>query len=134
MFATDTVVYLGHICTPVGNKPDPRKIRSIIGYRISFVGLAVYYRCHVPSFAKIAQPLTNDILFIWTEEHQKAFEELNLILSTEPLLIYHDFSQPFIVACDASTKVIGAVLSQLRNGEEKPIAYCSRQLNLAKTK
>jgi hypothetical protein len=38
------------------------------------------------------------------------------------------------VACDASTKAIGAVLSQTRNGEERPVAYCSRQLNLAETK
>lgn len=49
-------------------------------------------------------------------------------------MIYPDFSQPFIVACDASTKAIGAVLSQVRNGEERPIAYCSRQLNTAKSK
>jgi hypothetical protein len=55
-------------------------------------------------------------------------------LSTEPLLIYPDFSQPFIVACDASTKAVGAVLSQVRNGEERPVAYCSRQLNTADSK
>jgi len=55
-------------------------------------------------------------------------------LSTKPLLIYPDFSQPFIVACDASTKAIGAVLSQVRNGEERPVAYCSRQLNSAESK
>ena len=48
--------------------------------------------------------------------------------------MYPDFTQPFIVACDASTKAIGAVLSQLRDREERPIAYCSRQLNSAETK
>ena len=50
--------------------------------------------------------------FVWTPECQQAFDELKKILSTEPLLIYSDFSQPFIVACDASTKAIGGVLSQ----------------------
>jgi hypothetical protein len=44
------------------------------------------------------------------------------------------FSQPFIVACDASTKALGAVLSQIREGEESPVAYCSRQLNSAESK
>ena len=39
--------------------------------------------------------------------------------------------QPFIVACDAYNNAIGAVLSHLRDGEEKPIAYCSRQLKNA---
>ena len=72
--------------------------------------------------------------FEWTNEHQKSFDGFKKILSTEPLLIYPDFSQPFIVASDTSTKAIGAVLSQLRNGEERPIAYCSRQLNAAESK
>lgn len=55
-------------------------------------------------------------------------------MSTEPLLIYPDFSQPFIVACDTSTKAVGAVLSQIREGEERPVAHCSRQLNSAESK
>ena len=45
------------------------------------------------------------------DEQEKAFQELKDILSTEPLLIHPDFSQPFIVACDASNTAIGAVLS-----------------------
>jgi hypothetical protein len=75
-----------------------------------------------------------DVPFEWTNEHQQAFDILKRILSPEPLLIYPDFSQPFIVACDDSTKAIGVILSQLRNGEERPIAYCSRQLNSAESK
>jgi hypothetical protein len=59
----------------------------------------------------------------------QAIDELKRILSTEPLLIYPDFSQPFIVACDASTKAIGAVLPQRCNENKHPIAYTSQQLN-----
>jgi len=146
VFATDTVEYLGHICTPLGIRPDPKKVRAIEEYPVpktvrdirAFVGLAGYYRRHVPNFAGLAKPLTTltkkDVPFVWTHECQQAFDELKRILSTEPLLIYPDFSQSYIVACDASTKAIGAVLSQLRNGEERPIAYCSRQLNSAESK
>jgi len=47
-FATDTVDYLGHICTPQGIKPDPKKVQAVVEYPIpktvkgirSFVGLA----------------------------------------------------------------------------------------------
>ena len=97
VFATDTVEYLGHICTPLGVKPDPQKVRAVIEYPVprtvrdirSFTGLAGYCRRHVPNFARLAQPLTNltkkDVPFIWTEEQQKAFEGLKQILSTEPL-------------------------------------------------
>jgi hypothetical protein len=146
VFVTDTVEYLGHICTPEGIKPDPKKIRAIEEYPApktvrdirAFIGLAGYYRRHVPNFAEFAKPLTNltkkGVPFVWTVEHQKTFEELKKVLSTEPLLIYPDFSQPFIVACDASTKAVGTELSQLRDGEEKPIAYCSLQLNHAESR
>ena len=146
VFATDTVEYLRHICTPFGIRPDPKKIRAIEEYPTpktikeirAIVGLAGYYRRHVQNFAELAKPLTNltrkDVPFEWTKEHQNAFEKLKRSLSTEQLLIYPDFTQPFIVACDASTKAIGAVLSQLKEGQERPVTYCSRRLNSAESK
>ena len=146
VFATHNVEYLGHICTPFGIRPDPKKIRAIEEYPApktikeiaAFVGLAGYYKRHVRNFAELVKPLTNltrkDVPFECTKEHQNDFKKLKRSLRTEPLLIYPDFTQPFIVACDASTKAIGAVLSQLKEGQEKPVAYCSTQLNLAVSK
>ena len=142
---TDTVVYLGNICTPLGIQPDPKKVKAIEEYPVPktvrdirpFIGLAGYYRRNVPYFAKLAQTLRiltkKDLPFAWTNEHQNSFESLKRILSKELLLIYPDFSKPFIVACDASTKAVGAVLSQVRNGDETPVVYCSRQLNSAES-
>jgi len=138
--------HCGVLCTPLGVRPDRKKVKAIKEYSVpqtvrdirGFIGIARYYRRHVCNFAKLAKPLTNltkqYVPFEWTSECQKAFEELKRILSTEPLLIYPDFPQPFIVACDASTKGLGAVLSQLRDGEERPIAYCSRHLNSAESR
>jgi hypothetical protein len=63
------------------------------------------YRQHVQNFAELTKPLTNftkELQFIWTNGHQKAFDELKRASSTEPLMIYPDFSQPYI-AFDAST-------------------------------
>ncbi|MGR0272104.1 ribonuclease H family protein, partial [Klebsiella pneumoniae] len=44
------------------------------------------------------------------------------------MLVYPDFHDPFILATDASSMALGAVLSQVRDGEERPICYASRQL------
>ena len=52
VFATDTVEYLEHICTPLGVKPDPQRVRAVMEYPVprtvsdirSFIGLAGYYR------------------------------------------------------------------------------------------
>jgi hypothetical protein len=64
----------------------------------------------------------------------RSFCEIKDTLSQKPQLIYPDFTQPIILACDASTKAVGAILSQTRNGVERPVAYCSRQLNSAESK
>jgi transposase InsO family protein len=146
VFAADTVEYLGHIVTKEGVRPDPRKIKAIEEYPPprtvtevrAFIGLVGYYRRHVRNFAELAKLLTKltkkNEPFDWGPEQQKAFDALRKVLSYEPRLIYPDFSRPFIVACDASTKAIGAILSQEQDGGERPVAYCSRQLNHAESK
>ena len=47
-----------------------------------------------------------------------------------PILVFPDFEKEFIVQTDASLYAVGAVLSQLDDeGNEHPIAYCSRTLS-----
>ena len=47
------------------------------------------------------------------------------VLSHEVLLVYSDFSKPFVIHTDASDHQLGAVISQ----EGKPISFFSRKLN-----
>lgn len=66
IFGTNTVEYLGHVCTASGIRPDPKKIQAIQQYPVprnardvrAFVGLAGYYRRHVPNFAGISKSIT----------------------------------------------------------------------------
>jgi len=66
----------------------------------------------------------------WTEVEQNAFDTMKRIISRETLLVYPDFSQPFVLHTDASHKQLGAVISQ----NDKPIAFYSRKLNPAQTR
>jgi hypothetical protein len=45
--------------------------------------------------------------------------------------VYPNFKLPFILTTDASKVVIDAILLQVQDGKERPIAYASRQLNTA---
>lgn len=144
-FLRREVGYLGHVITEEGVKPNPEKIEAVTKFPTpkcpkdikSFLGLVSYYRRFIPEFSKIAKPLTHllkkDIQFLWENQQQVAFDELKHKLTSAPVLIYPDFSKPFILTCDASNYAIGAVLSQGPKGQERPIAYASRTLNKSET-
>ncbi len=52
-------------------------------------------------------------------------------LTSEPVLRAPDFSGPFLLQTDASDTGLGAVLSQIQEGEEHPVLYISRKLTSA---
>ena len=100
------------------------------------MGLSNYYRCFIPSYAAIAEPLhhllrKNAKAFHWTSECEDSFNTLKTKLTTPPVLAFPQFKTPFIVATDASDHAIGGVLSQVQDGRERVIAYWSRQLQKA---
>ena len=50
-------------------------------------------------------------------------------LCSAPVLAFPDFKLPFILTTDASKVAIGAILTQVQYGIERPIAFANRQLN-----
>ena len=63
---------------------------------------------------------------VWASEHQKAFDALNVALTTAPVLGYPNFNRKFILETNASLRGLGAVLSTIdENGKVYVIAYAS---------
>ena len=134
------VIYLGHIISEQGIKPDPKKIEAVkefprpknIKNIRQFLGLAGYYRKFIKDFAKISKSLTrllqNDEPFNWTDEVNISFIKLKEALCSAPALIFPDLTQPFIITTDASGYAVGGILSQGKVGIDHPIAYTSRVL------
>ena len=140
-FMQKEVVYLGHIVSADGVKPDPRKVSAVLDSQAPsnvkelrhFFGLTNYYCKFISSYANIADPLYkllkgNKKSFQWTTTCQQAFDALKAKLTTPPVLGYPDFTCPFVLHSDASHCAIGAVLSQRQNGQEIVISYWSREL------
>lgn len=144
-FLRKEVAYLGHIITEQGVKPCPEKIAAVLNFSTpkspkeikSFLGLAGYYRKFIPNFSKITLPLVKllrkNVNYEWTSLQQSAFENLKLLLCSEPVLQYPDFTKEFYLTTDASNYAIGAVLSQNDPPNDLPIAYASRTLNKAES-
>ena len=124
-----------------GIGPDPEKVEQARTWPIpenrtevkSFLGLASYYRRFVPDFSTIAQPLYKlteaKSEFVWTGECQLAFDSLKSSLTSSGVLAYPTREGKFVLDTDASDHGIGAVLSQLQDGMERPIAFASRTLS-----
>ena len=143
VFAQPRVQYLGFVLSEDGISASPDKIKAVKDYPVpqnvkdvrAFLGLSSFYRRLVPNFADIAKPLTTltrkDQKFVWGPSQQQAFQSMKDKLCTTPVLAYPNFKLPFILATDASGVGVAAILSQVQNGQERVIAYASRQLNSA---
>ena len=133
--------YLGHIVSSEGIACDPDKIEVVQAWPEpttvtqvwQFLGFASYYRNFIPNFSVIAQPLTKltkkSVRFSWDQSCQDAFESLKFKLVTAPVLAYPKAEGQYILDTDASNHAIGAVLSQVQDGEERVIAYASKALH-----
>jgi hypothetical protein len=135
-FWLEEIQFLGHVFSAKGIAVDPSKVKNILEWKSptivhqvrSFLGLAGYYHRFIPDCSNIVKPITslfkNNINFDWSSKCNEAFEQLNVLLTTTPVLAQPDIEKPFDVYCDASGSGLGCVLMQ----EGRVIAYASRQL------
>lgn len=137
------VSYLGHTVTkddvhvlyanvkPVKNWPEPQNVKDVQ----SFLGLAGYYRRFIPNFSEIASPMTQvtkkNKTFNWTAKCSESFQKLKDLIIKAPILTFPTTDDHFILDKDASANGIGAVLSQIHNGQVRVISYASKTLNQA---
>ena len=132
------IPFLGHLVTPHGVMPLPDKVKVIKEWPTprcirdvrAFYGLVGYYRRFIAGFAKIAEPLTNltkkNVKFVWSDEVANAFDKLKQAMLEVPTLAFPYPDVPVIVDTDSSDVAYGCVISQVVNGQERPIAFFSR--------
>ena len=158
------IKYLGHILSEDGIATDPTKIEKVQNWPIPterhqlhrFLAFCGYYRRFIQNFSKLAFPLQKLLrgvpedkkvkrkgklkskivypAFEWTGDQQTAFDELKAAMTTTPVLAFADFNKPFTLQVDASSRGLGAVLSQSVDGKLHPIAFASRSLTPAESR
>lgn len=144
VFHVKRIDFLGSIVTTNGIEMDPEKVRAIREWPTpgsvkeiqSFLGFANFYRRFIEGYSKIAEPLTTATKkcekFQWTDQMQRAFNDLRQRFEKEPILVHYDPEKPCFVETDASDRAIGARVSQPdEKGRLCSIAYYSRKLTPA---
>jgi len=71
------------------------------------------------------------VRFSWSPEAQQAFERLKRTLAETVTLAYPQPDQTFILNTDASDVAVGAILSTMVDGVQRPIAFFFRVMNAA---
>jgi len=132
------VSFLGHLVSKDGLSTDPVKIKLSEDWPVpknvrelrGFLGLTGYYRRFVQNYSEIVSPLNallkKDRAFSGTEECNAAFLEWKRKMMEPPVLALPNETGLFVLDTDASDRSIGAVLSQVQDGEENVIAYAGR--------
>ena len=99
-----------------------------------FLGFMNYFNRFIPKYSELACDLhghTQKSPPEWTVECTEAWNKLKHCLQHATMMFHPDFTLPFHVFSDASTKAIGGVLIQYKDGVAYPIAYVARKLTSA---
>ena len=140
-FFKKEVCYLGHILSGEGIRPNPENIEKIQNWKQpsnvkevqSFLGLANYYRRFIHNYSSHVRPLIDlikkDVKFDWDDRCEEGFRHVKSVLLSPAVMAHPRSDGMFVLDTDACDVSIGAVLSQVQNGEEKVIAFGSKSLS-----
>ena len=85
------------------------------------------------NFAEVAKPFyrltSKRVKFSWEKEHEDAFQLLKTRSLQALILAFPNLCHTFVIDTDESETALGAVLSQIIDGEARPIAFESRVLS-----
>ena len=134
-------MFLGFHVSANGIKPLDENVNKVVEWLTpqnptdvrAFLGLSKYYSRFIQHYSQKAQPLIcltrQDVPFHWTEDCQKAFDQLKQELTSSSIMAHPQADGLMILDTDVSKDTIGCVLSQVQDGVERVISYGSRTLS-----
>jgi len=142
-FHQKQIEYLGLVISENKVAMDPVKVAGVCDWPTpenrtdvqAFIGFVNFYCRFIQDFSTIARPLfdltCSNKTWDWDAKEQEAFERLKMAVTTAPVLVSPQDSEPFRIKADSSDFASGAVLSQRLPGEEKwhPVAFYSKSLS-----
>ena len=137
------VQFLGFIINKDGVRPDMGKTAAILNMADPtnltelrrFMGMINFLGRYLPNLSTIASPLTElmekEKTWCWGPPQAEAVAKIKQMATSAPTLAYFDPQLPTVVSADASSYGLGAVLLQMHEGGERPVAFASRTLSKA---
>jgi transposase InsO family protein len=143
-FACHELVYLGHLVTREGIRPEQKKVEAVRSFERpttlsqmqTFLGFCGVFRRFIPGYGEIVRSL-HDMTRkseqrkwakneLWNPERERAFDAIKAVICDAVTLAHPRADRPLLMVCDASDTGMGAMLAQVDdNGSERPIAFAS---------
>jgi hypothetical protein len=148
-FCAIEIEYLGYVLTRDGIKPQSNKVQAILVIKPPtgvkqlrhFLGMVQYYCDLWARWSDMLAPFTSlvgeygqtkttkakgtkKVPWHWDEVHQRAFNHVKAT-AKDIVLAYQDYSKVFEIYTDASSKQLGAVITQ----DNRPIVIFSQKLS-----
>ena len=145
-FAKNKITWLGYEIDQKGIKPIVSKTQAIQNLKPptsnkqlkSFLGSVHHRTKFIPNLAPICREfktlLQKDTKYIWTNHHQRQFENIKECIRNLTENTHYDTKRKTRVKTDASRSVLGAVLEQETCDGWETISYASRFVNKAEEK
>lgn len=143
-FGRMKIKFLGHIISPEGIIPNPKKLDVIKNFPYprnkrelkGFLGLITFFNRFLPwdimNIDILLNLLRKNVPWKWTTECCAVYDNIKNALANAELLSHPDMQKDFCLATDASENGLGAVLFQTNNPEDtgniKLISFASRCL------
>jgi len=140
-FLQEYTEFLGFIVGQGELRVSPKKIETVVNFPRpdstkklkSFLSLLNWLRRFIPNLSSRASCLYDMLKkgekFIWTDQRNKAFQDLKECLVKPPILKTPDFDYDFEIHTDASHYGLSGVLMQKIDDEYCIIAYTSKTLS-----
>ncbi len=154
-FCALDIEFLEYVLTKDIIKPQSDKVQAILAIQPPkgvkqlrhFLGMVQYYRDLWARRSYMLAPLTalvrecgqtkitkakgtKKVPWHWDEVHQRAFGHVKATIARDIVLAYLDYSEVFEIYTDASSKQLGAAITQ----NNRPIAFFSQKLSVAQHK
>ena len=138
MKISDTVQFAGYQVSPSGIRPDPKRLSALltlqpptnISQLRGWIGALNQVNIFHPQLACFLHEnnklLKKGAAFLWTEEHDRAFNKTKELLKTHLEIAFYDPTQPTYLLTDASYTGMGFCLCQAASWTEnnaKPRKY-----------
>ena len=142
-FCKQRIEYLGLVISENEVSMDPVKVAGVREWPTpenktdvqAFLGFVNFYQRFIRDFSARARPLfdltRSEQVWTWSGKEQAAFEDLKTAVTTAPVLVSPQESDPFRIEADSSDFATGAVLSQQSTTDRKwyPVAFYSKSLS-----